>query len=171
MIELKAFDLKLINDEYVSWLNDPVVMKYIDHSSFGVSLEELRNWVESVAASDQQHLMSVHVDDLHIGNVKFGNIDRLRKCAEIGLLIGKADFRSKGYGKQILSAATSFAFQNLDLVRLIAGVHVNNTSSLISFIKEGFTIYEYLELRKRNLQGDQIRMVMLELTRVTLHTD
>ncbi len=49
----------------------------------------------------------------HIGNIKIGNIDQIHRFADVGLLIGEASARGKGYGTEAILLACRYAFGNL----------------------------------------------------------
>ena len=162
MLELRPFEHSLIGAEYLSWLNDPEVMKFLDKNSFGLSMFELDEWVQTILLSGNDYLMSVHFDGLHIGNVKIGDIDHHVKRAEIGLIIGNRNYWSKGLGRKVIAEAARVAYDTLRLTHLYAGMNISNTASLISFLKEGFIITEYIPEKERDIYDQNVAAVMLE---------
>ena len=162
MLELRPFDRSLIGTEYLSWLNDPEVMKFLDRNSFGLSMFELDEWVQTILLSDNDYLMSVHFDGLHIGNVKIGDINYDIKRAEIGLIIGNRNYWSKGLGRKVIEKAARVAYEDLKITHLYAGMNIYNTASLISFLKEGFIVTEYIPEKERDIYDQNVAAVMLE---------
>jgi RimJ/RimL family protein N-acetyltransferase len=74
----------------------------------------------------------------HIGNIKIGQIHPVHRYADVGLLIGERTCRGRGYGTQAIVLATSYAFSELHLNSLTAGIYAPNLSSYRAFIKAGW---------------------------------
>jgi len=57
---------------------------------------------------------------LHIGNIKFENINYKKNCATLGILIGKKEFRNLGIGQEIITKACNWIYnkKNIYLVNL-----------------------------------------------------
>ncbi|MBI2868637.1 MAG: GNAT family N-acetyltransferase [Chloroflexi bacterium] len=54
-------------------------------------------------------------DQRHIGNCSYYNIDRRRRTAELGIMIGDRDFWGKGYGADAVRALLGYVFSETDL--------------------------------------------------------
>ena len=72
-----------------------------------------------------------------IGGIGIHHIDKYHGRAEIGYWLGQ-DYWRKGYGSEALKAILNFAFKELKLRRLEAGVYVGNPSSGKLLEKYGF---------------------------------
>jgi RimJ/RimL family protein N-acetyltransferase len=74
-----------------------------------------------------------------VGHISLGNVDRVHESARIGkVLIGHPEFRGKGYGGHLISAALYFAFDELKLHRVSLGVFDFNTPAIKCYEKAGF---------------------------------
>ena len=74
----------------------------------------------------------------HIGNIKLGNIHPVHKYADIGLIIGDKSYWGQGIATNAISLVSKYAFNNLNLRKVFAGVYENNIGSIKAFEKCGF---------------------------------
>lgn len=77
---------------------------------------------------------------MHIGNIYVRSIDWVYRHAIIGILIGEADNRSKGYGQSALRQIITHSFQVLGLHKLILEVLEDNPRAIHVYEKSGFKI-------------------------------
>ena len=77
-------------------------------------------------------------DDKPIGQV--GLLDRNdgNKNAELYIVIGEANFRGKGLGKEALKFIRDYAFNDLKLHRIQCHVHADNIRAVKLYEKFGF---------------------------------
>ncbi len=100
----------------------------------------------------------------HVGGIGFQHIDRVTREAEFGFLIGRPEWRDKGYGTDALAALVKYAFNDLDLLSLYAQVVESNTRSLKVLRKVGFL--DDGEGKPINVPGQgESRVLRLRLTR------
>lgn len=100
-----------------------------------------------------------------IGHISLGNVDRINESARIGkVLIGPSESRGNGYGTQLMLAALTFAFEELNLHKVTLGVFDFNTSAIKCYEKVGFKKEGLLRDARKN--GDEywnlIEMGILE---------
>lgn len=81
------------------------------------SLRELERTLESQPAEAQQ--MAVETGDgRHIGIVQIKDIDWVNRHADLALITGEADYRSRGFEEDAIRLAAGYAFRVLNLHRL-----------------------------------------------------
>ena len=85
------------------------------------------------------------LDDKHIGNCVYYNIDDARREAEVGILIGDRDYWDAGYGSDALSALVDYIFRRTRLQRLYLKTLVTNHRAQASFRKCGFKPCGFLD--------------------------
>jgi RimJ/RimL family protein N-acetyltransferase len=129
-----------VSDAYVAWLSDPEVTQYLECRWRSFSKEELRAYVATMNKDEHNVLFGIFEKNaaLHLGNIKIGSIDMLHRFADIGVLIGERRCWGKGYGAEAISLATRYAFEELNLNKVIAGIYAANVASLKAFLKAGF---------------------------------
>jgi RimJ/RimL family protein N-acetyltransferase len=125
---------------YLRWLTDRTVVRLLEVRHASHSEASLRAYIDEAIASATTLLLAIRLrsDRRHIGNLKLGPIDAANRRAEIGLLIGDADCRGIGLGREAIAAATAYAFETLGLHKITAGVHEPNTASVKAFTAVGY---------------------------------
>ncbi len=127
--------------EYLNWLKDPEVNRFLESRWDEQSLDTIKSFVKSVCDSSHSFLFAIIADDdLHIGNLKIGPIHPIYRCADIGYLIGKKNYWGRGIATEAVGLATEWAFRKLKLHRLQGGVYVDNRASCRVFEKNGYSL-------------------------------
>lgn len=131
-----------VGEAYVTWLNDPEVVRFTETRHVKHTFESVRAYVGSCLAGNQEHLLGIYELDQgrHIGNIKIGPVNPYHLCAGIGLMIGEKTCWGKGYATEAIGLAASYAFGALSLHKLLAGVIAGNEASLRAFQKNGFVV-------------------------------
>jgi ribosomal-protein-alanine N-acetyltransferase len=139
-IFIKILSVDDVTTEYVNWLSDTKTNQFLESRWKTYSLEQLKEYVNSMNLSDNNCLFGIFLSEnkKHIGNIKIGNINQIHRFADIGLMIGDKNSLNKGYGIESIKLATQYAFQHLNLNKIIAGIYINNIASYKSFIKSGY---------------------------------
>jgi RimJ/RimL family protein N-acetyltransferase len=141
-VYLRLVEESDIGGEYVEWLNDYEVTRYLETGYFPSSPETIRKYLERFEDSTTDLIFAI-VDtttDQHIGNVTLNRINWINRTADTGLIIGKKEFWGKGYAFEAWSLVLEYAFQRLGLRKMIAGAVVDNTASISILKKLGFKI-------------------------------
>jgi RimJ/RimL family protein N-acetyltransferase len=129
-----------VSETYLAWMNAPEVNQYLE-SRFGEhSLESLSAFVAAMAGDPRNLFTGIFLRDRdrHIGNIKLGPIDVHHSHAEIGLLIGERDCWGQGYACEAIGTLTRFAFEELNLHKIVAGAYEDNGGSTRAFEKAGY---------------------------------
>lgn len=130
------------SEDYASWLNDQETTLFMGSGKFPVSIDELKNYIESYNNKKERILLGIFLkkNSKHIGNITLHQIDWINRLAEIGILIGDKKSRGKGYATEAIGLIASHAFNKLNLHKLIAGVVKGNEASKRAFEKIGFKV-------------------------------
>lgn len=137
---LRKISIDDCNENYLKWMNDPEINKYLESRFTTHTIDSLKDFVNSMNNSDNNVLFAI-VDkesDTHIGNIKLGNIHPIHKYADIGLLIGDKNYWGRGIATNAIKLVSEFAFDELNLRKVFAGVYENNIGSIKAFEKCGF---------------------------------
>lgn len=133
---------QMVTEKYVAWLNDEEVNRYLE-VRFGMphTIESVIDFVKSNYDDPYNHLFAIMLldGDSHIGNIKVGPVNRHHRFAEVGLMIGEKSCWGKGYGSQAIKMASEYAFRELGLHKLIAGIYENNIASIKAFERAGYS--------------------------------
>lgn len=137
---LRNISIDDCDENYLKWMNDPEINKYLESRFMTHTIDSLKDFVTSMNNSENNILFAI-VDkesDAHIGNIKLGNIHPIHKYADIGLLIGDKNYWGRGIATNAIKLVSEFAFDELNLRKVFAGVYENNIGSIRAFEKCGF---------------------------------
>lgn len=79
-------------------------------------------------------------DDKPVGNVMLFDLDTRVGGAELGIFIGEAEYRGKGFGTDACNAIVDFAFGELRMERLCLQTRVDNPAAQAAYAKCGFHV-------------------------------
>ena len=134
---LKRSDLE---GNYFAWLDDREVTQFMDSGVFPNAMEKMEDFYRSTVLSHDNAIFAI-VDkktDKHIGNIKLGPINWISRFAPLGIMIGNKEFWGKGYGTEAIGLVVDYAFNRLNLHKVVAGVISINHGSVKAFQKAGF---------------------------------
>ena len=136
--QLKESD---VTEEYVEWLNDPRVNRFLETRFNPQDRDTVLRFVVEKCLSDLDALFAIcwQSDRKHIGNIKIGPRKVHHNSADVSLFIGACDYWGKGGATEAIYLASKFGFEVLGLNRLQAGCYASNTSSARAFEKAGYT--------------------------------
>ncbi len=124
--------------EYLSWLNDPEVTKYLELRHVGeYTMEMLHKDIERYNADESVRWYAIHnMGGVHVGNIKI-EINKNHQFGELGLLIGR-EYWGNGYATEAVKLMCDLAFAEYGLRRIVAGYYDDNEGSRRVFEKNGF---------------------------------
>lgn len=122
---------------YFDWANDSIVREQSFNSN-RIDFENHKKWFESKLNDDSCMLLIFSdYEDLNIGQIRIQKEDENE--AIIGISIA-AEFRGKGYAKDMLQMASDYFFESNPNCIIKAFVKERNLSSKSSFEKAGFEL-------------------------------
>ena len=129
-----------LSGNYFQWLNDYEVSKYTESGRTPNTKEAMENYFRQVIGNSNNIAFAV-VDkesDRHIGNVKLGPINWVHRCAEFGILIGEKEYWGKSFGTEATLLLLRYAFQRLNLHKVILGVCADHAGAIRAYKRVGF---------------------------------
>ena len=111
-------------DEYLGWLNDPVCNHLSQRRPFPCDRADMRAYAQQFSGQPGKGFVLAMIrksDRAHVGNISLVNVQLVNRCAEIAILIGRADARGKGLGGEAVYLLARHAFQAMNLHRVFAG--------------------------------------------------
>ena len=125
-------------EQYTRWLNDFEVTRYLGQASKCFSLESEKKALEHLVSEGHNYAVVLKEEECLIGNASLFDVQHLHQRAEIGLFIGEAKDRSKGYGQEIVKLLVDFGFRYLNLNNIMLKVFEGNTKAINTYQKCGF---------------------------------
>jgi [ribosomal protein S5]-alanine N-acetyltransferase len=165
-IYLRGFDRSDLEGNYVQWLNDRTVSRWMDNGHFPNSMESLEAYYKSVALSRDRLFCAIALKDgdRHIGNISLHTIHSIFRSAEIGILIGEKDVWGQGIGTEAICLIAEHGFMRLNLNRLYAGAVEKNIGCIRAFEKAGF-VREGRSRQAHYCEGQYFDYINLSLLR------
>ena len=150
---LRPLTTKDATSRYASWLNDPIVNKFLETRRATIS--GLKAYIKEKNLNNNAILLGIILkkNSLHIGNVKLEPIDFEKKTAHFGLLIGEKDYWGKGIGAEVTKIVINWAFKELSLKKVELGVIASNIAAINVYKKAGFKV---LKKKKKTINHDGI---------------
>jgi RimJ/RimL family protein N-acetyltransferase len=139
---LRALSEKDATSNYVNWLNNPEVNRYLETRHSVQSISSCKAFIRQCNEDESAHLYGVFLKDgeRHIGNTKLGFINEQYARGELSLFIGDKTYWGKGLAGEVVQALTQYGFKKLGLERIEAGCYEENMASLRVFLKTGYTV-------------------------------
>ncbi|MFH0920126.1 MAG: GNAT family N-acetyltransferase [Fibrobacterota bacterium] len=135
---LEPFSEKHLTERYVSWLNDPDVVRYSEQRHRKHSLETCRIYYESMKAVKNWFWAVIETKQNagHIGNVT-AYFDRNNQVVDIAIMIGEKALQGKGYGLEAWNGVLEFLKKQKDARKITAGTMAVNQPMLKIMEKSG----------------------------------
>jgi len=125
-------------EQYTRWMNDIEVTRYLGQAARCYSLESERKALEKLVSEGYNFAVVLKEEERLIGNASIFDVNHLHQRAEIGLFIGEAKDRGKGYGQEIVRLLVDFGFKYLNLNNIMLKVISGNTAAINAYKKCGF---------------------------------
>jgi ribosomal-protein-alanine N-acetyltransferase len=139
-IYLRGLERLDLEGEYFNWLNDREVTRFLNSGVFPNTVEQMEEYYRNIVLSADNAMFAIidKESDEHIGNIKLGPIDWLMRIAPLGIMIGNKECWGKGYGTEAIRLVLDYAFNRLNLHKVIAGIVAIHQASIRAFEKGGF---------------------------------
>lgn len=120
-IYLRKLSLSDVTEEYLSWLNDPEVLRYRRPKVYSSTMEDLQTFIRTAQNSQDLYLaICLQEGDKHIGGVSLTAINFVHHTADLNIMIGDKNCWGNGFGKEVVFVLSKHAFFNMGLNRLSA---------------------------------------------------
>lgn len=144
---LTPFTEKELTSLYISWLNNPKVVKYSELRHTQHTMESCKKYYESFKNTPHQFwAIKIKKNESHIGNITV-HTDVNNKVADIGILIGETTIWGQGYGLESWKAMCT-ELKKKDAIRKITAGTLSINFGMIKIMQHSGMI----EDGKRNKQ-------------------
>ncbi|MCL2557644.1 MAG: GNAT family N-acetyltransferase [Treponema sp.] len=123
---------------FAKWGNDPEVAITLGAYPQMRSLASERKTLEETGESWHDFAIVLKENDELLGGARLMGIDRINRRATLGLFIGEAERRGKGYGAEAIGLVLSYGFDVLNLNNVMLYVHSDNAQGIACYQKAGF---------------------------------
>lgn len=166
-IYLLPFAEENFNDEYLGWLGDLDVIKYLGREEYFTPTpkNEIYAYVQEMWNSKLISFYAIYMvsNNKFIGTTKINFVNEKglkNKICDIGIMIGDKSAWGKGLATEVINLISKFAFNSLNVNKLTAGALSPNFGVIKAFLKNGYK--EEGRLRKCvNVQNELVDHVLL----------
>jgi RimJ/RimL family protein N-acetyltransferase len=123
---------------YTKWLNDPAVADHVGQYRRLISLNSEKKILEELTSEGHNYAIILNEDDELIGNIGLCDVDHINRRATLGLFIGEAAHRGKGYGGEAIRLLLGYCFNTLNMHNVMLNVHADNLRGIACYQKVGF---------------------------------
>jgi RimJ/RimL family protein N-acetyltransferase len=154
-IKLVKFYDRYMTPEYLNWLNDQRVNKYMNTGRFPVVKSNIyapdgeKNLMFAVLSNlgcdSGEQLWQDNDFNYYIGTCSLHDIDWIVRKGEMGYMIGDKNYWGAGIATELIYLLTDYGFNRLNLNKITAGVVEENIGSIRALEKNGFKKYAISE--------------------------
>ena len=130
-------------ETYTRWMNDVEVTRWLGMFSGVYSLTAERAYLENATKdpNNYQFAIVLREENRLLGNIGLVDLNQIHRRATLGLFIGQAEDRSKGYGAEAIKLLLGYGFKWLGLRNIDLHVHSDNARAIACYKKAGFAEY------------------------------
>lgn len=137
-IEIKELSPKNVSNNYLKWMNNKKVLKFLESGKSKIKKNDLQEYVLLKKNSINEFLFGIYFRKSHIGNIKLGPINFKKKIGNIGYVIGVTKFQNKGFASEAINKILNYSFKKKKLKKVIANSDEKNFASIKVLKKNGF---------------------------------
>ena len=170
-INTYRFVLREITEEdagetYLSWLRDPLSVKYIAAAGKKNELSDLRQYISERVGKREVLFLSIldATSGQHIGNVKYEPVNEEMGYAIVGILIGEVTYRGKGVAKEVIYASSKWLSENRNINEILLGVHIENAPAIKAYENMGFKVSDTPFISKKAPYSLIMKLETINLT-------
>lgn len=130
---LQPFSREYLTNRYVSWLNDPAVVRFSEQRHHTHSLSTCEMYTKLFDSSENYLWAITHEESaekhVHIGNIS-ATIDKPNATADIAMLIGEKAYWGRGLGTDAFMAVCHYLFAEKGIRKITAGTMEKNVGML-----------------------------------------
>ncbi|MDG4717679.1 MULTISPECIES: GNAT family N-acetyltransferase [Thalassospira] len=157
-IKLDIFRENYLSENYVSWLNDSEVNRFLECRHSVNDITSCKNYIAENYFSDSSVLFVIVEGEKNaIGTVRISNINEYYKTADIGYLIGNPLFWGNGIATKCVRKVCCIGFEDLFLRKITAGYYASNIASCRLLNRLGFS--QEATLREQVIVGGVVEDV------------
>lgn len=142
LVRLRRVDPANDLEDRYRWMNDPAVVDTLGMRPGRLSRDQVRQYLEASAKSSESFVeWAIEALDTgrHIGGCTIRDFNNVSRSAELGIAIGEAEYRGRGYGTDTVRLLVQIGFEQFNLNRIWLKANAENQPGLRCYAKAGFT--------------------------------
>jgi len=123
---------------FARWMNDPAVSGFLGAHGSVFTLEAMQKELAAIDEQGNNFAIVLRQGDVVLGNIRLFDLNQRARRATLGIFIGEAEHRGKGYGTEAIRLILDYGFATLNLHNIMLGVHADNARALSCYQTVGF---------------------------------
>lgn len=137
-VYLRPLNYDDIEINYIHWFDDEEVCSGNSHHRFPITIEQMKNYINSINEKNLVLAIIESSKNIHIGNISLQNINYINRSAEFAIIIGEKEYWNGGYGKEAAKLILNHGFKTLNLNKIYCGTLENNIGMQKLALSTGF---------------------------------
>ena len=133
------------------------------YESYPITADDMNQYY-SQYNDDALYILTAIDENEITGHITIRFIDDARKVARLGFVIVDDSKRGKGYGKQLVSSALNYTFNELKADKVTLGVFENNDPAVHCYQSCGFKIVKKEIIESYQCMGETWNCIEMEIT-------
>lgn len=156
---IEPFTEKYLTPKYISWLNDPEVVRYSRQRQEFHTSESCTSYMQTFN-NTPNCFWAIVVKDKNIGHI--GNmtayVDQRNKVTDLGILIGEKKAQGQGYATDAWLSVCRYLFEQAGIRKITAGCLATNTP-MLALMKRSGMVEDGRRLRHFLWEGNEVDIV------------
>tara|TARA_B100001059_G_C17673507_1_gene495786 strand:- start:70 stop:585 length:516 start_codon:yes stop_codon:yes gene_type:complete len=129
---------KDVTASYISWLNNPIVNKFLAVKNKKQNKETVSNYIDSFYGEEEKYIWGIYHDKEMIGTTTLAFPNKVNNSIEAGLMIGETAYWGRLASDSALKFSLNFAFNELKKDSVTGACCDENIGMVFTFKKFGF---------------------------------
>lgn len=151
-LRLEPFDESCVSAEYLSWMNDPEIVRFSNQRFRTHTSQSAQAYIASFAGSPNLLLAIRLADSRRLIGTMTAYVAEPHGTADMGLLIGDRTNWGQGYGLEAWTALMSHLFETRRLRKITAGTLRKNVGMVVIMERSGMHL-EAVRSRQEIVEG------------------
>ena len=164
-VQLRPFSQSDITDEYISWLNDPEVVRYSNQRFVNHTKETSLTYWESFLGSPNLFFSVRSLD----GSMAFGTMTAYVSLAQgttdLGILIGRKSLWGRGIGQDAWNTLVDFFLHTKRIPKVTAGT-LSTNKGMIRIMERSGMVCESIQPKHELFEGKSVDLLYYAKYRV-----
>jgi RimJ/RimL family protein N-acetyltransferase len=137
---IKSLSEKDDLSNYLNWLRNPKEIPFILGAKDNYTLIELTDYIKSNNSKANSILLGIfdRSELIHIGNIRYHDLDFKNMSAYFGILIGEKKYRGIGVGAEVFKSSINWLRSEFGITTVKLGVDPRNIAARKLYEKLGF---------------------------------
>lgn len=140
LVVIRRFEQSDITTDYVSWLNDPDVVKYSNQRFINHTYASCKSYFDSFAGTPNFFLKVLNIEDLSIVGTMTVYIAPAHATADVGIMLGRKGIWGKGFGQDAWDTVLVWLLANPSIRKVTAGTMRQNLAMIRTMERSGMVL-------------------------------